>query len=153
MNKLENLIPPPLLLVIVGAAMYMGSLMSTKVAIDNTLRWLMCAAILFIAALFGPIAIRAFGKANTTIDPVNIERAATLVTWGVYRHTRNPMYVSLTLILCAWCVWLGSPVLILGPLFFVLYINRFQIVPEERFLLQRFGDIYGQYRQNVRRWI
>jgi protein-S-isoprenylcysteine O-methyltransferase Ste14 len=153
MSKLENRVPPPFLLLIVGAAMYGASFLTMKVAIDDTLRWIVCGVILSVAGLFGPTAFRTFGKANTTIDPVHIDRASSLVTVGIYQYTRNPMYVSLTLILCAWSIWLSSPVLLVGPAFFAIFINRFQIVPEERFLLQKFGNEYVEYRRQVRRWI
>lgn len=68
--------------------------------------------------------------------------------------TAEPKGLALgTLILCAWCVWLTSPILILGPLFFVLFINRFQITPEERLLATKFGHEYDSYRRSVRRWL
>ena len=153
MNKLENRIPPPVLAALVAAAMYAGSLVSEKPVIDSLLRWSLCALTLLIAGLFGSTAFRTFGKANTTIDPVKIERASALVTWGIYRYTRNPMYVALSPILCAWCVWLLSPVLMLGPVFFAVFINRFQILPEERLLASKFGEDYENYKRSVRRWL
>ena len=153
MKTLENRIPPPILAVLAGAAMYAGSLVAEKIEIDTTLRWALCACILIVAALFGPMAFRTFGKAKTSIDPLNIEKASSLVTWGIYRYTRNPMYVSLALLLCAWCVWLQSPIVILGPLFFVVFIDRFQIVPEERLLARKFGAEYENYKRSVRRWL
>jgi protein-S-isoprenylcysteine O-methyltransferase Ste14 len=75
------------------------------------------------------------------------------VTSGIYRVTRNPMYVGLTLSLCAWGFWLGRPIAALGPLTFVAFIDRLQIVPEERALTARFGQAYADYRRRVRRWL
>jgi len=63
------------------------------------------------------------------------------------------MYVALTLLLCAWAAWLEQPLAALGPLAFALFIDRFQIVPEERAMLARFGADYDAYRQRTRRWI
>ena len=153
MNRLETRIPPPILAFIVALAMYGGSLVAARWPLDNAWRWGICGVLLLLAALYGPTAFRSFGQAKTTINPVQVEKASQLVTTGIYRATRNPMYVSLTLILCAWCVWLACPALLLGPVFFVLYITRFQIIPEERFLLQKFGDDYASYQNQVRRWL
>ena len=72
---------------------------------------------------------------------------------GVYRITRNPMYLGLLLILIAWAVFLSSAWLLLGPLTFVLYMNRFQIGPEERALSAMFGNSYAEYKARVRRWL
>ena len=99
----------------------------------------------FIAAgAFGPSAIRAFGRADTTADPVRVERASTLVTTGVYARTCNPMYVALALLLASWAAWLGQWTPLLGPALFVLYVTRFQILPEERALFALFGEDYAR---------
>jgi hypothetical protein len=94
--------------------------------------------------------VRAVG---TTINPVAIDTASILVTSGVYRISRNPMYVGLTSVLAALGVGLGSGWALVGPVVFVLFITRFQIVPEERVMLAKFGAEYGAYRDTVRRWL
>ena len=78
---------------------------------------------------------------------------SALVTNGIYRWTRNPMYVGLCLFLSAAVVYLWSPWVLLGPVAFVAYINRFQIAPEERVMRERFGETYEAYCQRVRRWV
>jgi protein-S-isoprenylcysteine O-methyltransferase Ste14 len=95
----------------------------------------------------------AFRRAGTTPDPVHVDRASTLVTTGVYAWTRNPMYVGLTLLLCAWACVLAAPWTAAGPPLFAAYITRFQILPEERALSERFGEAYAAYLRRVRRWI
>lgn len=97
--------------------------------------------------------IMAFRRARTTIDPLKPERASSLVTGGIYRITRNPMYVGLLLVLVGWAVFLGSLWAGLGPLAFVAYITRFQIKPEERALRLLFGDEFARYTARVRRWL
>ena len=79
--------------------------------------------------------------------------SSVVVTGGVYRLTRNPMYVGLVLLLWGWSVYLGSPWAWLGPLLFVGYVTRFQIVPEERALTRLFGADYVAYCAKVRRWL
>lgn len=75
------------------------------------------------------------------------------MTSGVYRWSRNPMYVGLTSLLLAWAVWLSAPAVLLGPIVFVLFIIRFQILPEERVMSEKFAPAYTGYQQSVRRWL
>src|SRR6185436_8035975 len=95
----------------------------------------------------------AFRRARTTVNPMKPESASSLVASGVYRITRNPMYVGLVLVLVAWATFLAAPLALLGPLAFVLYIGRFQIAPEEVALTKRFGTEYADYKAKVRRWL
>jgi protein-S-isoprenylcysteine O-methyltransferase Ste14 len=76
-----------------------------------------------------------------------------MVTSGVYRHTRNPMYLGMLCLLGAWAAWLGNAAALLGLPAFVAYMNRFQIAPEERALAQRFGAAFDAYAARVRRWL
>ncbi|PPC76528.1 protein-S-isoprenylcysteine methyltransferase [Pokkaliibacter plantistimulans] len=98
-------------------------------------------------------AVWHFHRAATTVNPLYPERASTLVTHGIYRYSRNPMYVGLTLLLLAWCLWLGNLISLLTVALFVWVVTRLQIVPEERILAQRFGDEFRRYQQQVRRWL
>jgi protein-S-isoprenylcysteine O-methyltransferase Ste14 len=152
MRSLEHRIPPPVLMVFIGGAMG-ASLLGAGPALPPTLRWVLATVFLLAAAAFGMPAFRAFARARTTINPVAIDQATTLVTSGIYRLTRNPMYVSLACLLCAWAFWLARPLAALGPLVFVLLIDRLQIAPEERVLTARFGAAYLEYQRSVRRWL
>jgi len=99
-------------------------------------------------------AVLAFFKARTTVNPVNIEKASKLVTAGLYRFTRNPMYLGVSLLLTGWGLWLGNPLsLIIGVTGFVLVMNAIQIKPEEEALKKIFGQDYIDYTKTVRRWI
>ncbi len=99
------------------------------------------------------VAALAFRARGTTVNPISPERSATLVVDGLYRVTRNPMYLGSALILAGWALYLGAWIAILTVPFFVLYMNRFQIGPEERALSALFGADYDAYRARVRRWI
>jgi protein-S-isoprenylcysteine O-methyltransferase Ste14 len=76
-----------------------------------------------------------------------------LVTGGIYRLSRNPMYVGLVLFLMAWAIQLSMLWPYIGPVFFIIYINRFQIAPEERVMENKFGVEYSAYKNKVRRWL
>lgn len=79
--------------------------------------------------------------------------ASSLVQGGIYRFTRNPMYLGFLLVLGGWAVLLANGLAFVGPLAFVAYLNRFQIGPEERALAGLFGPEYAKYRARVRRWV
>jgi protein-S-isoprenylcysteine O-methyltransferase Ste14 len=153
MQFLELKIPPPLVAAVIAAAMWGGSLVVPLVAAPAA--WRVAVALVFALA-GGAVALAgvvAFRRASTTVNPMKPERTSALVSSGVFRLTRNPMYVGLLLVLIAVAAFLSSAWLLLGPAAFVLYINRFQIEPEERVLSQAFGATYASYRSEVRRWL
>ncbi|MBN9495280.1 MAG: isoprenylcysteine carboxylmethyltransferase family protein [Alphaproteobacteria bacterium] len=115
-------------------------------------------AVLGLAAMAAGLGLKivaalAFRARGTTVNPISPERSAALVVDGLYRVTRNPMYLGSALILAGWALHLGAWVAVLTVPFFVLYMNRFQIGPEERALSALFGADYDAYRARVRRWI
>jgi protein-S-isoprenylcysteine O-methyltransferase Ste14 len=112
------------------------------------------AALFFIVSLIiGLPAVLGFRRAKTTVNPLKPEASSALVTGGIYRWTRNPMYLAMLLLLIAWaCIVSNWAALAILPLF-VAYLNRFQIGPEERALQARFGAEFESYRRKVRRWL
>ena len=90
---------------------------------------------------------------KTTINPRDFKGTTKLVSTGIFRFSRNPMYLSLLLMLIAWVLWLGNSLAWLGVIIFILSINHFQIAREEAYLESKFGDEYRHYKQKVRRWI
>ena len=95
----------------------------------------------------------AFWRQRTTVNPHTPERTSALVTGGIYRLTRNLMYLGMALFLAAWALWLGQLTPWVGIGVYVGYLNRFQIAPEERMLAQKFGAAWEAYRRRVRRWM
>lgn len=153
MRALELKIPPPAVALVVGLAMWFAGRHDESLAVPL---WGRITVLAVFALAGGATALAgdlAFRRAKTTINPFRPGNATTLVTWGIYRWTRNPMYVGLTLVLIGWAAFIGGAWMLLGPVFFVLYITRFQIVPEERALSSKFGDAYAEYAARVRRWV
>ena len=101
---------------------------------------------------FAATGAATFRRAGTTISPLKPENTSALVVTGVYRVTRNPMYLGLLCVLTAWTLQLGNFVVAAFPVLFVLYMNRFQIGPEERMLRSKFGADFDTYCGRVRRW-
>jgi protein-S-isoprenylcysteine O-methyltransferase Ste14 len=153
MNALEHRIPPPIVVIIFGAGMWLASCYTPLWLPDTVFRLALTALITVVGLAFGGGGLRAFVKAKTTIDPVHVDAASALVTDGVFRISRNPMYVGFALLLTAWAVYLAAPWTLLGVATFVLFIRRFQILPEERAMKEKFGLSYEEYRRRVRRWL
>ena len=153
MHRLEHKVPPPLLVLLFGVAMWITARATATVPLVDP--WRLALALTFVLAGFAITMLggAAFRRAATTIDPVRIERASTLVTGGIFRLTRNPMYVGFTTVLIGWACWLSSPWALCGPVAFALFITRFQIVPEETVMRAKFGAQYDAYRRRVRRWL
>jgi protein-S-isoprenylcysteine O-methyltransferase Ste14 len=151
--SLQLKVPPVALvlllcIVILGTAPYLPVVATTPILTAGLSALLCAGAVSF--SLFGVIEFR---RHKTTVDPRFPAKSSALVTRGVYALSRNPMYVGFALFLCALVVYLRSPYLLTVVVVFVLYMNRFQIAPEERALQQQFADDYAVYKQKVRRWL
>jgi protein-S-isoprenylcysteine O-methyltransferase Ste14 len=153
MRWLEHLVPPPLVALLVGVAMWATAGLAAPVEAPRALLHGVAAALAVAGLGFGAAGFLAFRRAGASIDPHRIDKGEALVTQGVYRYTRNPMYLGLALVLVGYAVYLIRPVDILGPLAFVAYITRFQIQPEERAMARKFGASYEAYARATRRWI
>ncbi|MEO9484267.1 MAG: isoprenylcysteine carboxylmethyltransferase family protein [Ekhidna sp.] len=103
-----------------------------------------------LAALSGILSFRMKG---TTVDPTKPDKASSLVTAGIYKYTRNPMYLGMALILFGGIIRIGNPSTILGLVFFVWYLTHYQIKPEEEALSELFGKEYEEFCSKVRRWL
>ncbi len=156
MTFLENKIPPPVVGLLFCVIIWAISTLTyvLPVSIISQQQGLLSAVILLILgfsfAISGGISFR---MAKTTVNPLKPETASALVTSGVFKYSRNPMYVGLAIILLAWTIYLAAPFGLIGVLGFIAYIQRFQIVPEERAMHKLFGDEFEAYQSTVRRWL
>jgi protein-S-isoprenylcysteine O-methyltransferase Ste14 len=153
MHGLELRIPPPIVALLVAAAMWGISLATPSVEMPATIRVATAIAVAVAGAVIAIAGVIAFRRAKTTVNPLKPETTSSIVTSGVFGFTRNPMYLGLALALVGWAVFVSSAWALLGPVGFVLYMNRFQIMPEERVLSAQFGTSYSAYRARVRRWL
>ena len=153
MLKLEHRIPPPLVGLALAAAMWAASAWPPLFEVVSWGRHSLVVLLVAAGVAFDLAGLVAFRSRGTTVNPLRPRNASALVTGGVYRITRNPMYVGMALLLTAWAVHLSALWPFLGPVAFVLYINRFQIAPEERVLGELFGESWSAYTARVRRWL
>ncbi|PSF07579.1 isoprenylcysteine carboxylmethyltransferase family protein [Marinobacter fuscus] len=153
MQTLELKIPPVILVLVTASLMW--TLAVAVPSLGFTLLASLLAALVFaaIGVAFALLGVLEFRSAGTTVDPRVPDQSVSLVVRGVYRISRNPMYVGFLLVLIAWGIFLSNLAsLALLPVF-VVYMNRFQIVPEERHMREKFGEAYRQYEAEVRRWV
>jgi len=153
MKALELKIPPPVYALISGASMWwLNQALPIAQFIDSPWNKAGIAIIVF-SIILDTSSLYLFIKKSTTTNPMKPSNTQGLVTAGLYKYTRNPMYVGLLTILFGYAIWLGSvtPFLVL-PLFYWLITNM-QIKPEERTLEAKFGQEYRDYKNKVRRWL
>ena len=101
----------------------------------------------------GVAAFLQFRKAKTTINPMTPYESTALMTGGLYRLSRNPIYVADVIILVGCALLFANALALLAVVLFVLYVDRFQIRPEEAALRERFGAAFDNYCRTVRRWL
>ncbi|HLR25169.1 MAG TPA: isoprenylcysteine carboxylmethyltransferase family protein [Fodinibius sp.] len=153
MIELKLKIPPAVVWFVVVLLMWGIDRLIPLEWLSGGFRICIAAAAAVAGGLLGLLGILSFYRQSTTINPHKPEHTGSLVTEGVYRFSRNPMYLGLLFALVAVAIYLGNPVTAVGWILFVGYMNRFQIRPEEQMMTQKFGKAYQQYQEKVNRWI
>jgi protein-S-isoprenylcysteine O-methyltransferase Ste14 len=85
--------------------------------------------------------------------PVPLDAPRTLVINGLYRYTRNPMYMGALLVLAAWAIWFGAGALLIYGLVVFAGFNAFIVLYEEPTLRRLFGAQYDAYCASTPRWL
>lgn len=153
MKSLENKIPPPIVMAIFALLIWLLRGFGPIIPFYGTLKLLLVGALVLTAITIDISALLEFRKFKTTINPLSPQNTSNIVTSGIYSKTRNPMYLGMLIILIAWAIFVGSIIgLFIVPLFWA-YITRFQIIPEERVLIEKFGQEYLDYLKRVKPWL
>ncbi len=145
-------LPPAVVFLIFAILMYLLSRFLPFGDFEFFGREYLILILMVMAALIAIISLFQFFTSKTTIDPRTPLKVTKLVTGGIYKFTRNPMYLAILLVLLAWGLWLGNAFNTLLAAGFVGYMNKFQIGPEEEALATIFGKEFQQYCSQVRRW-
>ncbi len=151
--KLYNKVPPPAVALSIAAMMWNLSAYEPALSLLAEMSEILILFLVIVGVSFDVCGLLAFRQLKTTINPMSPNKTSALVTGGIYRLSRNPMYVGLFLFLMAWAIQLSMLWPFIGPVLFVIYITRFQITPEERVMESKFGDEYSIYKNKVRRWL
>lgn len=152
---LELKVPPLMVLALMALAMLASDFLLPALAIPPhaVVRHVAAPGIALCGALVSLAGVLAFRKSGTTINPLTPQSVTRFVGSGVYRYSRNPMYLGFLLTLAGLALFLGNALGMIFPVLFVLYMNRFQISPEESILAARFGSAYQTYCDSTPRWI
>ena len=146
-------IPPPVYMFLAIIGMHYGALFLPFLSFQFAEQFLLSYAFALFGIFILALTVLRYFRRRTTIQPNKLDQMSALVTDGVNRYSRNPMYLAmLLLILSAGLYWGTFLVLIAAPAF-VLVINKMQIEPEEEALEAIFGQEYLDYKQRVRRWM
>ena len=150
-SKKKLKIPPPILVIILITSIYFSSDKLDLISIPY--RTLFSIVILSIGILVIINPVVKFIKSKTTVNPVEFKNVEKLVTSGIYKYSRNPMYLGMIMIIISSTIYYLNFYSLLTPFIFYFWINRFQIKREEVFLEEKFGQEYLSYKTKTRRWI
>ena len=148
---MKTKIPPPILALIMIAIIYLSSF----IVETFTFSYQTVLSVLVVVVGLGSAlpSFRLFAKNKTTISPFTPSETTALVTAGMYRYSRNPMYLGLVLLNIAATIFFGTWFGIIIAATFIFLLNLLQIIPEEEALQDIFGEEYIEYKKKVRRWI
>lgn len=153
MHPLDLKIPPPAIAIICGGFAWLLAHFTPGFDLDVPAKIPIVAVLVLVGLSLDLSGLLSFRKAKTTFNPLSPSRSKVIVQSGLYRFTRNPMYLGMVFELLGLCVFLANPLTVTSVAAFMAYITRFQIVPEERLLLAKFGAPYARYTRSVRRWV
>ena len=146
-------IPPALVAAIIAGLMRMVSVYLPFGSLTLFGAYWVAGLLVVAGGVLGMVGLFQFYRNGTSIDPHNPQKTRSLVTGGIYQYSRNPMYLALFFLLIAYASILQNVLnLVLLPLF-IWYMNRYQIIPEEEVMEEKFGDEYREYKSKVRRWL
>ncbi|MDD5579412.1 MAG: isoprenylcysteine carboxylmethyltransferase family protein [Methylobacter sp.] len=150
---LELKIPPAAIVLIAAALMRLISIAAPEFTFIFPGRALVYGFLVIAGITVTSLGIFSFLQAKTTLNPMTPDSASSLVVEGIYKVTRNPIYLGFLLILLGWAVFLSNLLSYIFIPVFIIYMNRFQIAPEEKALEALFQDVFRSYKAKVRRWL
>ena len=148
---MNNKIPPPIVTLAFGLMIYFSRNIFPD--INNIIFYIHSLFFIILGPFILISAVRSFKAEQTTINPININNASSLVISGVFKYSRNPMYLGMVFILLALSFRFNLVGGILFTSIFIMYITKFQIIPEEAAMKSIFGEDFNKYKNKTRRWI
>jgi protein-S-isoprenylcysteine O-methyltransferase Ste14 len=152
-RALELKIPPVVIVLLLGAVMFAAARLAPAFGFALPADRVIATGVAAAGMLIAILGVISFRRAGTTVNPLQPAAASRLVVSGIYRRTRNPMYLGMLLVLLGWGVFLGNGLAFIPAAAFIPLMNRLQIGPEERILAATFGPAFTAYQSAVRRWL
>ncbi|HEX6439024.1 MAG TPA: isoprenylcysteine carboxylmethyltransferase family protein [Candidatus Binatia bacterium] len=153
MRVLVLKVPPLAVGVLLAALMWLVSRAMPALSFVFPGRKSLALSFAITGAMIIIVGVASFRRAKTTINPMKPESSSSLVVSGIYKFSRNPMYLGFLLVLVGWAVFLSNALAFIFLPVFICYMNRFQIEPEEKALAGKFGQEFVDYKSRVRRWL
>jgi protein-S-isoprenylcysteine O-methyltransferase Ste14 len=153
MHVLELKVPPVAVVFLIAVLMWLVSWASPKLGFVFPARNLLALSFGVAGVVTSLLGVASFSRAKTTVNPMKPDASSSLVVSGVYGLSRNPMYLGFLLVLIGWSIYLANVLAFLLLPAFILYMNRFQIEPEERALTLLFGQAFVAYKSRVGKWL
>ena len=153
MRALELKIPPVVIVLLLAAAMFATARLAPAFGFHLPANRIIATGLAVSGVIVALLGVASFRRAGTTVNPLQPAAASQLVVSGIYRRTRNPMYLGMLLVLLGWGVFLGNGLAFIPAAAFIPLMNRLQIGPEERILAATFGPAFTAYQSAVRRWL
>lgn len=150
---LELKVPPAVVGALAAGLMWLAAHGAPALAFQFPWRDWIAAGLVLLGSIIAVSGIVSFRRARTTVNPTRPATASSLVVSGIYRFTRNPMYLGFALVLLALAVHMANALALALVPCFVLYLDRFQIRAEERALASLFPREFAAYTSRVRRWL
>ena len=148
---MNNKIPPPIVTLTSGLAIYFSRNLLPNyhgIILDVFSVLLLICGIIIIRT-----AVLSFNKHQTTINPLNLTKTSTLVNTGIFKYTRNPMYLGMVFILLSIALKFNIYGGLIVILLFFFFITKFQIIPEEKAMEKPFGKKFKNYKKTTKRWL
>lgn len=146
-------IPPVITVLLLGSAMWATTRAFPDWRMVLPAGQIIAAGLALTGVAIAIAGVVSFRRAKTTVNPLQPSAASSLVIAGIYRFTRNPMYLGMLLVLLGCAVFLGNVLALIFPLVYIPLMNCLQIVPEEKALATKFGSEFAEYQSKVRRWL
>ena len=153
MQWLDLKVPPLLVWLVFAGAMFGVACVAPGISYTLPARLAVALALVVLGAAVALAGVVAFRIKRTAVNPLTPGASSSVVSSGVYRVSRNPMYLGFFLALAGWALYLSNAGAILLLPAFLVYLTQYQIKPEERALLAKFGPEFAQYMASVRRWM
>ena len=148
---MNNKIPPPIVTLFFGLCIYLSR--SYFPEFSNSVLNLLSIISFVVGIFFFAAAVSSFKKQKTTVNPISIEKASSLVVSGIFKYSRNPMYLGMSFALLGLAFQFNLVGGLLLTSIFILFITTFQIKPEEVAMEKLFDQEWKNYTKNVRRWL
>ena len=147
---LKTKIPPPIVTLLCIGIIY---LFENKIEYSQPDFKAIGIIFLILGLIIIFLAVLKFIKIKTTVDPTRPHKTSNLVISGIYKITRNPMYLGMLFLIIAYTIYTNNVVGSITIPIFIFYINKFQIEPEEIEMRKKFGESFENYCKKVNRWI